>query len=237
MARECSLAAQGLNNFSGVELEKALSLLSQVEQVQITYGAVLLSFLGALHWGLELAQYGESQGYKRLIMGVAPALFAWPTTFLPHGIALAAQWAGFTGTWMIDQKASTLGWTPSWFSTYRFYLSIVVGLSIITTLTATSYYGVGAGNAVSGLPIKEKATGGKDTQQRINAASMSRPTKGTIPGGMAAVDGVEEGDDGYIALVDKEKEAEEAEEAAQKEKEKEQEKKEKVSIVYACVCL
>ena len=39
--------------------------------------------------------------------------------------------------------------TP-WYSTYRFYLSIIVGFSIIATLAGTGYYGAGAG-AISDL--------------------------------------------------------------------------------------
>lgn len=35
-------------------------------------------------------------GYKRLALGVAPALYAWPTLALAPEMALAAQWAGFT---------------------------------------------------------------------------------------------------------------------------------------------
>ena len=37
---------------------------------------------------------------------------------------------------------------PSWFATYRFYLSIIVGFSIIGTLAGTSHYGMGAGSGM-----------------------------------------------------------------------------------------
>jgi hypothetical protein len=59
-----------------------------MEHVQITYGAIILSFLGALHWGMEFARYGGEVGYERLIVGTVPVLLAWPTTFLTHGVAL-----------------------------------------------------------------------------------------------------------------------------------------------------
>ncbi len=36
----------------------AITLLDQALQLQVTYGAVMLSFLGALHWGFEFAGYG-----------------------------------------------------------------------------------------------------------------------------------------------------------------------------------
>lgn len=40
----------------------AITLLHQALHVQETYGAVMLSFLGALHWGFEFAGYGGNKG-------------------------------------------------------------------------------------------------------------------------------------------------------------------------------
>lgn len=78
----------GLTTFSGLDLETAMAALHTVEHVQITYGAIILSFLGALHWGMEFAKYGGEVGFQRLAIGVVPVLVAWPTTFLAHGVAL-----------------------------------------------------------------------------------------------------------------------------------------------------
>ena len=41
----------------------AITLLDQALNIQTTYGAVLLSFLGALHWGFEFAGYGGHKQY------------------------------------------------------------------------------------------------------------------------------------------------------------------------------
>ena len=113
LAREASRASQGLNTLVGGDMQSILESLHTLEAIQITYGAIILSFLGAIHWGMEFSKYGGSQGYGRLAIGVLPVLFAWPTTFLPHGTALVAQWLGFTGTWFLDQRASTMGWSQS----------------------------------------------------------------------------------------------------------------------------
>jgi hypothetical protein len=78
----------GLTNISGLDLNSAIAALHTVEHVQITYGAIILSFLGALHWGMEFAKHGGEIGIQRLAIGVVPVLIAWPTTFLAHGIAL-----------------------------------------------------------------------------------------------------------------------------------------------------
>jgi len=97
----------------------ALTVLDQALSFQVTYGAVMLSFLGALHWGMEFAGYGGQQGYKRLALGAAPVLIAWSTLTLDPTPALAAQWMAFTGMWYADSRATSLGWAPKWFSQYR----------------------------------------------------------------------------------------------------------------------
>ena len=84
---------------------------------QISYGAVILSFLGALHWGFEFASYNGRKGMPRYLMGVFPVLIGWPTLLLPAMLALPAQWAAFTAVWYTDSRATARGWTPKWFST------------------------------------------------------------------------------------------------------------------------
>ena len=124
---------------SGLDLQGALDNLHILEQVQITYGAIILSFLGAIHWGMEFSKLGGEHGYKRLAIGVVPVLFAWPTTFLPHGIALVTQWLGFTGTWMIDQRASQQGWSE-WAACLQANLKRLLGIRR-TVSTSQSWWG------------------------------------------------------------------------------------------------
>lgn len=95
--------------------DTVLDTLHHLEAAQITYGAVILSFLGALHWGMEFVGFGGEQGYRRLAIGTLPLVFAFPTLFLSHGVALASQWVGFTLTWFMDQRASQNGWSESFF--------------------------------------------------------------------------------------------------------------------------
>ncbi|KAF4614617.1 hypothetical protein D9613_002606 [Agrocybe pediades] len=144
LAYEASLAASGA--VIGMDPGVALTVLDQALNLQVTYGAVMLSFLGALHWGMEFAGYGGHKGFSRLFLGVAPMLVAWPTLGMQPMVALAVQWAGFTGLWYADSKATMAGWTPKWYSQYRFYLSILVGTCIIGSLAGTSLFGPVAGH-------------------------------------------------------------------------------------------
>jgi len=121
--------------------EAAIAIMDASAHIQVTYGAIILSFLGALHWGMEFAAYGGYKGYKRLALGVAPLLAAWPTLAMEPHIALVAQWFAFTGLWYADMRVTEAGWTPRWYSQYRFYLSILVGSCIIFTLTGINYFG------------------------------------------------------------------------------------------------
>ncbi|KAG7092961.1 hypothetical protein E1B28_009263 [Marasmius oreades] len=144
LASQAGLAASGaqINMDPGV----ALTILDQALNLQVTYGAVMLSFLGALHWGMEFSGFGGHQGYRRLMLGAAPIVFAWPTLALQPMTALLFQWVGFTGLWWADAKVTGMGWAPKWYAQYRFYLSILVGTCIIGSLAGTSYYGPVAGH-------------------------------------------------------------------------------------------
>jgi hypothetical protein len=144
LARQAQLAANDIA--VGIDPGVALTVLDQALSLQVTYGAVMLSFLGAMHWGMEISGYGGHKGYTRLALGAAPILLAWPTLAMQPMTALAVQWLGFTGLWYADSKATMAGWTPRWYSQYRFYLSILVGTCIIGSLAGTSYFGPVAGH-------------------------------------------------------------------------------------------
>jgi len=147
LARNAGLAASSSTAAAlNIDPGMALTIFDQALNLQVTYGAVMLSFLGALHWGMEFAGYGGYKGYSRLALGAAPVLYAWPTLTLLPMTALAAQWAGFTALWYADSKATMSGWTPKWYSQYRFYLSLLVGTCIIASLAGTSYFGPVAGH-------------------------------------------------------------------------------------------
>lgn len=146
LAHQAGLAAIGVA--TNLDPGIALTVLDQALNFQVHYGAVLLSFLGALHWGMEIAGYGGYKGYRRLCLGVAPAIVAWSTITLEPMSALLCQWLGFVGLWYADNRATAFGWTPVWYSQYRFYLSLLVGTCIIGSLAGTSYYGPVAGHGL-----------------------------------------------------------------------------------------
>lgn len=109
-------------------------LLHIVQPLQIGYGAVIISFLGAIHWGLEWAKYGGQTGYGRYAYGVVAPAVAWPTLMFPVEYALISQFLTFTFLYYADAQAVVKGWAPHWYTTYRFVLTFIVGVSIVISL-------------------------------------------------------------------------------------------------------
>jgi hypothetical protein len=130
----------------------AEAALHVLEPLQVGYGAVvsltcnlacwsarwllsqIISFLGAIHWGLEFAGYGGTHGYKRYAIGVWTPAVAWPTIFLPVEYALITQFVAFNFLYYADSRASKRGWAPPWYAVYRFVLTFIVGASIVISL-------------------------------------------------------------------------------------------------------
>ncbi|GJE90793.1 DUF3429 domain-containing protein [Phanerochaete sordida] len=203
LARQAGEAATAA--ISSIDPGVAITVLHQALDIQTTYGAVLLSFLGALHWGFEFAGYGGQKGYSRLLLGASPVVWGWATLALDPMNALIAQWVGFTGLWYADLKVTGNGWAPKWYSQYRFYLSILVGTCIIGTLGATSYWGpVGGHGLVS-----------HDLQQiRRERKSMHPDDRGRIPGNIEAVPAPPEADN-YVIIKKKQNDQNSAENGGQ----------------------
>ncbi|KAH7107582.1 hypothetical protein BKA62DRAFT_610808 [Auriculariales sp. MPI-PUGE-AT-0066] len=175
-----------------------MAMLNQCLHVQATYGAALLSFLGAIHWGFEFAGFGGHHGAKRLMLGAAPVLFAWPTLLLEPTTAIIAQWVGFTALWGADQRITLRGWAPNWYSQYRFYLSILIGTCMIGTLAGTSYLGPSAGHGFTTRDLQRM----RDERHRLH-----RENEGTVKGPYQALPATEDSDS-FVILSKQEPPAE-----------------------------
>lgn len=142
--------------------ESAQYWLGVIEPVQLGYGAVIISFLGAIHWGLEYAEKKPSypRTQIRYGLGLLASVVAWPTLFMPWEFALTTQFAAFVGLYFADSRASIRGWAPYWYNTYRFVLTAIVGGAIMISLIGRAKIGDNAPR-LSGLSEKfhQKAQG------------------------------------------------------------------------------
>ena len=109
----------------------------------VTYGAVILSFLGAVHWGLALEDDVGLADRPRLVLGIVPALVAWASLLIflegQTEPALALLAAGFLGVMAVEQRASRAALIPRGYLALRWFLSLVaiaVMLAVLVIRTA-----------------------------------------------------------------------------------------------------
>jgi len=103
----------------------------------IAYGAVILSFLGAVHWGLALRAPPDeaAMGPARLTLGVVPALLGWVALLLPDVFALTILALGLLGTAGAEQWAHGRGLVPGDYMVLRWVLSISAALCLMAPIT------------------------------------------------------------------------------------------------------
>ncbi len=115
-----SLAALGRN---------PLPYLEPVTRGLVVYGAVILSFLGGVRWGVAMARRHRDR--REFALSVLPSLAGWGAVFLAPPLALSVLAAGFMLQGGGDQSAAARGLLPSWYGTLRGRLSAVVVTSLL----------------------------------------------------------------------------------------------------------
>ena len=85
-------------------------------ELQIFYGCMILSFLGAVHWGAVLRDGADAEAiWARLGWSVTPALLAWLASLLIPTMALLTLILGVAAAYFMDLKARDNGWFPAWY--------------------------------------------------------------------------------------------------------------------------
>ena len=95
----------------------------------LAYGATILSFLGAIHWGLALRDPADPPRWM-LVWGVVPSLVAWVALLwgAPGGLWLLA--AGFWACFAIDRKVYPRFAVQGWLG-MRLALTALASLSCL----------------------------------------------------------------------------------------------------------
>jgi len=84
------------------------------------YGAVILTFVGALHWGYALKRPAfEGEAWLQYAFSVAPALLAWLSLLLPVSAALRLQAASLLVCYVFDRVSARSDPVPAWFLKLR----------------------------------------------------------------------------------------------------------------------
>ncbi len=98
------------------------------------YAAVILAFMGAIHWGLAMArEHQDDAAHRQLGLSVLPALLGWLaiSSGLPALLALALLISGFIGLYLADVHAVKLELAPRWYTALRKPLTAVVLISLL----------------------------------------------------------------------------------------------------------
>lgn len=97
------------------------------------YGMVILSFLGAVHWGLALAAPPGEARYAapRLGLGVLPALIAWAALLLPPVPGLSLLAGAILVTAAVETLAARRGLVPLGYLRLRWVLSLGAALCLL----------------------------------------------------------------------------------------------------------
>ena len=98
------------------------------------YGAVILSFLGAVHWGLAMQDDRSPYWY---VWSITPALFGFASLLLLDvEMRVATLIPLFVLAWFVDRKAANHGLIPNWYMRLRFKLTAGAMISLTAILLA-----------------------------------------------------------------------------------------------------
>ena len=101
----------------------------------IGYGAVILSFIAGVRWGLALTVPNESDQALQLTVSTVPSTIAWAACFMPfaYGLPLLAFTHAAIAVW--DIRGMHNGRGPVWYAKLRMILaSLVVGILVFVGL-------------------------------------------------------------------------------------------------------
>lgn len=103
------------------------------QQGLLNYGAVILSFVGALHWGLAMAGVPVSAARRNVAYtwSVVPALIGWLSLLLDPFAGSALLAAGFAAHYVQDRRVAQHAALPYWYLPLRLRLSVVAAVCLL----------------------------------------------------------------------------------------------------------
>ena len=143
----------GLLPFAGLALlawaaPPALARLAVL--AQLGYGAVILAFVGALHWGRTLAgpQARDDAGIGAaprpagsgvlLVWSVVPSLWAWGASLLAPRPGLVALAVGLAVAWAVDQRLYAAARGLAWHATFLRLRAVLTTVAVAALLASAA---------------------------------------------------------------------------------------------------
>ncbi|MFO7483972.1 DUF3429 domain-containing protein [Oceanibaculum nanhaiense] len=104
------------------------------QDMQVAYATVILSFLGAVHWGAALSRPDGARSWGWMGWSVTPALLAWFSVMMAPESALMALMACYLAAFAVDMQAVKKGLLPLWYLSLRRVLTTGAFLCLGATL-------------------------------------------------------------------------------------------------------
>ena len=100
----------------------------------VAYGAVILSFVGALHWGFAMSQSDMTMHQRTycFVWSVVPALMAWLALLMTSKYAIAMLVAGFLTHFWQDRRLVQVANLPGWYLPLRMRLTLVACIALLS---------------------------------------------------------------------------------------------------------
>ena len=95
----------------------------------LAYGAVILAFTGAVHWGPAMAN--EKTPGRAYLPSVLLALVGCCAIMLPPGAAAGLLILAFIAVYGLDRNAISRGVVPVWYPRLRFPLTVTVTVLMV----------------------------------------------------------------------------------------------------------
>lgn len=104
----------------------------------LAFAAVILAFMGAIHWGLAMrADEGSEGAPVQLGLSVIPPLLGWLALSLPINLAIPVFFFAFGTLYFADIWAVKQGLAPAWYTRLRRPISLVIIASMMVAWGAT----------------------------------------------------------------------------------------------------
>ncbi len=107
---------------------------SRAAAVTIAYGALILSFLGGIRWGVAITPHKVTARTTTLVLSVLPCLAGFAAMFLPVIMGLSVLICGFLLHALWDVVTADNGRLPQWFATLRMMLTALVVPAILLVM-------------------------------------------------------------------------------------------------------
>ncbi|MGX1308805.1 hypothetical protein AB7M35_003563 [Amorphus suaedae] len=100
------------------------------------YSAVILSFLGGVHWGLALSAHDARARDRELLFSIVPAVVGWIAILFASKVALMVLAIAFLLQGLFDIWMALRDHAPNWYARLRMEMTAIVCVILLVAWAA-----------------------------------------------------------------------------------------------------